>query len=197
MATGLSYYPPGMTVWHIIFESHGIVELELNMAKGCGWHGGSLEFLRKLPWLKAFRILDLTFPDVDPIHCLHNLKRLQIMTYCSTEIRFAAFPLEDCDLEWRPKADSLFECAMLKKLFVNRYKGNDVSGFGKLINLERLGILNSPVRDLLGLVPLSRLRKLRLNNLTKVESLRGLDALTNLEELDLRGGGANFVRWKN
>jgi len=95
--------------------------------------------------------------------------------------------LERCILEWRPKATSLFDCTTLKDVFVNRYKGKDLSGFGKLTKLESLAILNSPVRDLRGLITLKRLRRLRLNNLTKLASLVGLEELTNLEELDLRG----------
>jgi hypothetical protein len=65
-------------------------------------------------------------------------------------------------LEWRPKAASLFDCATLKKLFVNRYKGRDVSDFGRLVSLESLAILNAPIANLHGFKPLEELRSLRL-----------------------------------
>lgn len=73
----------------------GVVELELNQAKG--WGGDDLSFLAKLPALKLFEIFDFRIKDISPIHSLHNLKRLGVTTYCKTEIDFDAFPqLESC-----------------------------------------------------------------------------------------------------
>jgi hypothetical protein len=89
------------------------VELELNHAKG--WHGSDLSFLAEMPGLESFEIFDFKIKDIAPIHFLHNLKRFGITTYCSTEIKFSAFPrLESRGLEWRPKAASLFDCTTLK-----------------------------------------------------------------------------------
>ncbi len=167
-------------------KSRNVVELELNSAKG--WSGDDLEFLCHLPELQSFELLDLGFRNVGPIHFLHELRQLEVSTYCRTEIRFSEFPLlEVCVLEWRPKAKSLFECATLKNLFVNRYNGKDSSVFGNLTGLNRLGILNSPLRDLLGLEPLQELRRMRLGNMSRLDSLRGIDSLTSLEDLDLSG----------
>jgi Leucine-rich repeat (LRR) protein len=160
------------------------VELELNMAKG--WHGSDVSFLAEMPDLESFEIFDFKIKDIAPIHFLHNLRNLGITTYCSTEIKFSAFPrLESCGLEWRPKAASLFDCATLKKLFVNRYKGRDVSDFGRLVSLESLAILTAPIANLQGLSPLTRLRSLRLGNLRRLTSLGGIEHLANLEELEV------------
>jgi len=165
-------------------KSRGVIELELNQAKG--WRGNDLWFLADLPDLRSFEILDLNITDVEPIHCLHKLKRLGITTYCSTEIRFSEFPqLESCGLEWRAKATSLFDCLTLRDLFVNPYKGKDLSCFGRLTNLESLMILNAPVTNLIGLTVLRRLRRLRLGNLTRLASLSGMEGLADLEELDI------------
>jgi hypothetical protein len=91
---------------------HGIKELELN--RGKGWRGNGLLFLAKLPQLEALTIIDLKISSVDPIHLLPNLRALEITTYCQTEIRLSTFPqLEECILEWRPKATSLFDCKTL------------------------------------------------------------------------------------
>jgi len=163
---------------------NAVVELELNYAKG--WHGQSLSFLAELPSLKAFEIFDFNIPDIKEIHRLHNLRRLGVTTYCSTEIDFSAFPeLESCVLEWRPKAVSLFKCTTLKDLFVDRYKGKDVARFAQLVNLESLAILNAPVASLRGLSALTRLRSLRLALLRRLPSLAGIEGLANLEELDI------------
>jgi hypothetical protein len=150
-----------------------IVDLELNHGKG--WRGNDLSFLANLPQLQAFTIIDLSISSVDPIHFLPELRTLKVITYCRTEIRFSAFPgLEECALEWRPKARSLFDCATLRKLFVNRYKGKNVDLFAKLLNLESLAILNAPVENLSGISGLKKLRFLRLANLKRLMSLAGI-----------------------
>lgn len=161
-----------------------VVELELNDGKG--WRGRDLEFLDKLRQLESFKIIDLTISSVAPIHILRELRALEVTTYCQTEIKFSTFPrLEECALEWRPKASSLFDCTRLKKLFVNRYGGTDVAPFARLVNLESLAILNAPVENLHGLSALRRLRSLRLANLKRLKSLAGIEGLANLEELEI------------
>ena len=166
------------------FAEKGVVELELNIAKG--WRGADIEFLASLPFLKAFEIFNFGIKSIAPIHCLHELRRLGITTYCSTEIDFSAFPhLESCGLEWRPKASSLFRCTTLKRLFVNRFKGKDADPFANLVALESLGILNAPIANLLGLRFLTRLEKLRLGGLRRLGSLAGIEGLARLEELEI------------
>lgn len=176
-----SGWAPGMAKY---FASKGIVELELNQAKG--WNGRDLSFLPMLANLKLFEIFDFNIKDISPIHLLGDLKRLGITTYCPTEIRFSAFPLlESCGLEWRPKAESLFDCKTLTKLFVNRYEGKNVDPFSRLTLLESLAILNAPIENLHGLRGLKNLRSLRLANLKKLTSLEGMEGLSNLEELEV------------
>jgi hypothetical protein len=164
--------------------NNGITDLELNDGKG--WYGNDLSFLTNLQQLISFKIIDQKISSVDPIHFLFNLRALEITTYCKTEIKFLAFPkLEHCALEWRSKAASLFDCATLKKLFVNRYDGKDIVPFTRLVNLESLAILNAPVENLLGLSTLKKLRSLRLANLKRLTSLAGIEGLENLQELDI------------
>lgn len=167
-----------------LMGDNDVVEFELNDGKG--WRGKDLSFLEQLPHLRSLKILDLAMPSVAPIHCLHELCELEVITYCRTEIRFSEFPrLEHCALEWRPKASSLFDCTTLKTLFVDRYKGKNVDSFGRLVNLESLAILNGPVEDLHGLSTLKRLRSLRLAGLRRLKSLAGIEKLAGLEELDV------------
>jgi Leucine-rich repeat (LRR) protein len=168
-------------------KDHGIVELELNMAKG--WRGNDLSFLSELPHLQSFEILDLrpSIQNIEPIHFLHELRKLGISTYCSTEIQFSAFPkLEDCSLEWgKRKAQSLFDCKSLKKLFVNRYKGNDIEPFTRLTELESLTIYTAPIVSLQGIERLQKLRRLSIALFRKLASLTGIQGLTQLEELEI------------
>jgi hypothetical protein len=161
-----------------------IAQLELNHAKG--WVGNDLSFLSSLTQLRAFRMIDFKIPSVQPIHFLTNLRALQVSTYCKTKIDFSKFPqLEDCGLEWRPGANSLFDCNTLRRLVVSRYDGRDTESFGKLINLESLAILNAPIENLNGLSRLKNLRTLSLGNLKRLQSLAGTEKLDLLEELEI------------
>ncbi|WP_010584094.1 leucine-rich repeat domain-containing protein [Schlesneria paludicola] len=159
-----------------------IAELELN--HGNGWCGSDLAFLSRLPQLLAFSILDMRIESVEPIHVLHSLKKLGVLTYCKSEIRFSEFPeLETCSLEWREKASSLFDCVSLKKLFLDNYTGKDALKLGQLTKLKSLDLLSASVENIEGLRTLKSLYYLRLGNLKRLTSLRGLEALTELEEL--------------
>jgi hypothetical protein len=165
-------------------KSRKCAEIEFNDAKG--WKGNDLSFLSEFPNLKALKIIDFTIASVEPIHLLKELQALEIMTYCLTPIRFSSFPmLEDCGLEWRSGAESLFEQVKLRKLFVNSYKGKGAEAFGRLVNLENLAILNAPIENLNFLETLGKLRVLRLANLKKIHSLKGIERLVNLEELEI------------
>jgi hypothetical protein len=165
-------------------KNEAVVELELNHAK-C-WRGADLLFLQVLAQLRSFKIIDLRIGDISPIHSLHNLRSLHLMTYCKTAIQFSAFPqLERCGLEWRVGATSLFDCRTLKHLFVNSYDRSDVTPFARLSNLESLQILNAQVNSLRGLEPLVHLRSLRIANLKHLRSLAGIEQMAQLEKLEL------------
>ena len=179
----------------------GIVDLELNSAKG--WSGDTVTFLEELPKLASLRILDYRINSVQPVHFLTKLRSLEILTYCKTEVDFSFFPLlEDCSLEWRPRASSLFNCKTLRHLFLNRYNRKETRPFGNLSNLNSLTILAAPIENLSGLASLTKLITLRLGRLTKLRSLEGLEDLTTLEELEIntcRGIGSikEIARLKN
>jgi hypothetical protein len=166
-----------------LMDEH-VSELELNDAKG--WHGNDLGFLTTLRQLQALKIIDLKLQSIEPIHVLQSLRSLEVITYCASEIRFSMFPwLEDCGLEWRPRAASLFSCTTLKSLFLNGYDGKDTNPFGQLRKLESLALLNAPIEDLRGLAVLENLRSLRLANLGCLKSLAGVEKLIGLEELEI------------
>jgi Leucine-rich repeat (LRR) protein len=161
-----------------------IAELELNNGKG--WRGQNLSFLSNFPELLALKVIGRTAESVSPIHCLHNLRSLSLMTYCKTELRFSEFPnLIECAIEWRPKAMSLFDCISLKKLFVKGFRGSETWAFGRLQNLESLAILGSSIQGLKGLSKLGKLRSLRLGDMRKLQSLEGIENLRQLEKLEI------------
>lgn len=161
-----------------------IRELELNIGKG--WRGKSIEFLKELSQLQSLEIHDETLELIEPIHYLPNLAELELATYSDFPVDFHAFPkLENCGFEWIKGSDSLFDCKSLKGLGLNSYKKKSSEPFSNLVNLERLTLLNSPIENLNGIVKLVGLVYLSIANLGKVTSLIGIDALRDLEVLEI------------
>jgi hypothetical protein len=124
------------SAWHENYTSllldKGISELELNHAKG--WHGSNVDFLRSLPDLKSFTIIDFNvmLKSINAIHYQGTLKALNISTYCKTPIDFNFFPnLEKCALEWRNGSESLFNRISLNRLFLNNYNKNNSNSFSR------------------------------------------------------------------
>lgn len=160
--------------------------LELNDAKG--WKGGDLSFLSELPDLETLIIIDWGVKDISPISSLKNLRNLHVDTFCKTKIDFADFPhLEDCYLEWRRGAHSIFDCTTLKKLYINKYTTKTTAAFHKLSNLEALSLANGSVADLSDLKTLNRLTFLGLYNLRRLTSLSGIEPLVKLTTLEIYG----------
>jgi len=160
----------------------GVRELELNQAKG--WQGDDLDFLRLFPDLMGLTIMDHVIGSDSAIHQLHQLRKLKLSTYCKTPVDFAAFPLlTDCALEWRAGSESLFDCANLKRLFINRLSKRAFDGIARLDNLEWLTLLGGPMRDLTGIEGLKQLNFLRLGDLRSLQVIDPIEGLANLEGL--------------
>jgi hypothetical protein len=167
-------------------RERGLLELELNYAKG--FVGKDLSFLKDLTGLQVLLLTHRTIEDVSPVQHLRELRVLELNTYCKTAIDFTRFPaLEECALEWRAGAASLFSAAALTKLFVNGYTGQRADKFARLSALRSLALANSALRALDGLGELPRLNFLGLYNLKKLKSLDGVERLTSLEHLEVNG----------
>lgn len=162
----------------------GIKEVELNYAKG--WSGHDYSFLRELPDLAAVEITDWNTRDIGAVNNLATLRRLKVFTYCRTEIRFSQLPLlEECSLEWRPKASSLFEHTRLKKLFINKYPAKTLTAFSKMTDLRSLSLASPKIETLNGIGALSELSFLGVYVARRLGTLNGIEALTNLVQLEV------------
>lgn len=181
-----------------------IAELELNYAKG--WKGGDLEFLPDLTFLRSLELTDWNIAGVQPIHSLRSLLRLQVSTYCKTEIDFRCFPeLQDLTLEWRPKAQSVFGCTTLERIFLNKYTGSSLKPLLALPRLKHLAVASPRITEIgpsagsilefLGIYGAKRLESLKdVEKLTKLNALEVNDcrALSNIEPLRRLGGLASI-----
>ncbi len=174
--------------WHNslveVLLKRDICELELNTGKG--WRGKSIEFLKEFPELKSLIVLHQSLDAIKPIQYLHKLVHLHLETYSDIPVDFNAFPnLTDCWFEWIKGSDSLFDCTGLTILGINNYKKKSSKPFTKLVNLEKLTLLNSSIEDLDEVFGLTNLTYLRLANLRRITSVNGIQNLRNLKELEI------------
>lgn len=167
------------------WRARGARELELNYAKG--WQRGDLSFLSELPELHALLLTDWNLEDSSVVNELAELRYLKLSTYCETEIRFDRLPkLEVCSLEWRPKAQSLFEHRGIKKLFVNRLlAGGDFRPLADMTSLRALTLYTPRLSSMDGIESLSGLEFLEIARSRTLSSLSGLEALRNLTWMEV------------
>jgi hypothetical protein len=181
----MSLFAPWSVSIETTIKAKNIVELELNYAKG--WKAGTpLSFLKTIPHLLGFQIIDHQIEDVLEVHSLRNLIGLDINTDCYTEIDFSCFPqLEEVAIEWREGASSLYDCTTLKHVFINNCSAKSLEVFRKLGRLEYLS-LKSPRLEMIGKAPTLRsLSFLGIYNAGKLSSLAGVEQFPNLEMLEI------------
>lgn len=165
-------------------EQEQIKELELNYAKG--WQGDDYSFLSELEQLAALDITDWNAEDVSSVNQLGQLRYLKIFTYCKTELRFEGLPLlENCRLEWRSKARSLFQHRGLKKLFLSKYTGKDLTAFSGMKGLASLALAAPKIESLDGAQALKGLTFFGVYKTRSLASLEGIEALGNLRQLEV------------
>src|SRR4051812_30472725 len=70
--------------------ANDVVELELNYANG--WIGDDISFLRELPCLLSFFIIDIDLSSLEPLHALHELRCLKVTARRKMELRLNEFP---------------------------------------------------------------------------------------------------------
>ncbi len=161
-----------------------ITELELNYSKG--WVTDDYCFLRQLPELSGLELTDWNATDVDAINDLRSLRRVKVFTYCKTELRFSGLPLlEDCSLEWRSKASSLFAHRGLRKVFINKCPLKDLRAISTMTSLESLSLASPKLETLQGIEALTALTFLGLYVARRLTSVDGVEAVPNLVQLEV------------
>ena len=150
-------------------------------------HPETLEPLRGLEGLLSVIVHDYVHSwhyDYSFIHSLSMLRHLAVYTTDRKEIDFSCFPvLESAALFWRPKANSLFNSIGLKRLFLGKYTGKNVSELYALQKLEYLRLNTGSIKTLEGLANLHNIRELMLMQLTKLEDIQELRQLKKIEYL--------------
>jgi hypothetical protein len=171
---------------------NGIVELELNWAKG---FRGGLNLLEEFGGLLALEICDYTIEDITVIHRLKDIKgikELNIRTYCKTPIDFSGFEnLRRLSVFWRKGIIGLDRLKNLKSLFLYKYNppSGDLSQLARIESLEELSLKVPNIKSIGDIRTLKNLKSLGIYAATKLENIEGVKLLPNLNTLEIEGCG--------
>lgn len=168
-----------------LMQREGIAELSINYARG--FSGGSVEFLRDIPFLRGLHFIAYAVKNIAAIQSLTELRSLYLASRGDqTAIDLAQLSsLEDLFIEWCPSAQSLFQLRTLKRLGILEYPKKATTDFAGLTGLKKLWISDSPVEDLSGIWRLNGLQRLEVYLLRHLSDIEGIQQLNQLERLDI------------
>lgn len=167
-----------------MMKDNRLFGLMINYARG--WSGDDIDFVKELPFLRELIIIDWNIDNVSPVEYLHELRAIQISTYCKTPLDFSNFPhLEDCGLRWRKGADSVFERDSLRRLFLSAYDGEHSAPFSGLRRLSSLAIAEGKLTEIESLASLVDLAFVGLYHLPRLQSLHGVETSKKLVDLEV------------
>jgi hypothetical protein len=148
---------------------------------------GDIELLKTANAIRSVTINDYSWDfDYSAIHSLTTLEHLSVYTTDKKEIDYARFPhIKSTALFWRPKAESLFKCRSLERLFLGKFKDLDLSRLSGLVNLKHLRLNTGAVQTLHGIEHLVHLEELLLMQVTKLRSIEGVASLPRLRSLHI------------
>ena len=164
----------------------GIASLELNVAKG--WRASNLEFLDLFRHIRSLELTQDILPDDSAILQMHQLVSLSLGSAARNRLDLAAFPkLEELRVEGYRRLSNVKSCARLRLLYAFRTGPSVLDDVRSLPALTDLTINTSPISSVDTNEKAPPLRRLSLYNLPKLDSLRGISNLTQLEELNIEG----------
>src|SRR3989339_771511 len=117
-------------------------------------------------YLEGLEIVGATNKNYHFVNQMINLKYLNLQVYSDDEIDLNNFVhLENCIIQWQKTIKNLFYCLSLKSLSMS-YDKKDLDKFSNLVNLENL-------------------KKIVLNNLNDIDSIKPLVGATSLEDIEI------------
>ena len=147
----------------------------------------TLDFFKYIPNIEALYLLqdDLNIP------CIEFLENLKILRMNNGKGILDLSKFKNLGILGFTHGKNIMNVSLCKKLFwiwIDKYKKDDLYELRDLLELQYLNLYQSSIVSLTGIENLRELRFIRLDNMPKLESLRGLTQnLTCLQSLDIYG----------
>jgi hypothetical protein len=161
---------------------------EVVINDGRGWRGRKVDFLAKLPWLRAVTLLSIVVPieDDSAVFELRNLVGMHLSTYSKATADFGTMPLlEDLAFIWRKSTIGLPSLTRLRSLCLVKYGRHNLEELAGMQDLETLQLLGGSLRTIHDIGSLGALRKVRLGDLRRLDSLNGIENAKQLVSLTI------------
>lgn len=164
-----------------LMQSENITHLEINANF---YLKNDLSFIDKFKFIEGLTVISQKIKDLSPIQYLVDLKILNIDYKAHGNLDFSSFEkLEECFFVWGLKgSESIYEATSLKKLRIDRYSNPEIPMVSNLIKLTALSLYHSNIINLLGI---SNLHKLKQLDLTGSKHLSDLELIVNLSQLEI------------
>ena len=156
--------------------------------QGEGWDGGDCSFLSEMPSLKCVHILAANLTGLSALEQLPNLEKVSLNGPTKEKIDFTKITnLEDAFLSWKKGYQSIFDCANLKRLYIDSIKINSIENFASIKSIASLTIGNCPISDISFLEDAASIETLALLNCRMLEDFSPISSCTTLKRLDVSG----------
>lgn len=144
-----------------------------------------MDFLQFLPNVTKVWIISPMVKDINGLRHLSNLRSLAIdRPTCRMDVLGELGSLDDLYIDdWRPGAKSIFRLKGLVKVGIQKFGCSSLQDMSDWMALKELWINAGRLEDLRG-IPVT-IKKLRLSNLRKLQSLLPLSTCSQLEDLRL------------
>ena len=159
--------------------------LHLNTTKG--WDGNSLDFLKRINFLRSIKIISSKEIDLEVIESLKTLEKLSIIAPYRGKLNLSSLPnLTHLSIHWSNKISGLGNCHALRELFIERPSKTAILEVSKVAaHLLRLDISTTKIPPIPEILRSASMRFLRFRNVTFLDGLRGIERLPNLVSLEI------------
>jgi len=158
-----------------------------------GWREENYSFLEELSdfGLEGLGINTYEKIDLSPVQDLKDLKKLSFnQGYYRNCPDFSEFKNLKClQFDYQPTAKSLFECVNLSTLYVGRYPYPDLTPLKNMVKIKNLQIRGRKLETLVGIEALNNLEYLEIHYANKLEFLENIHLCPNLSAVVLYGCG--------
>ncbi|MCG9754331.1 hypothetical protein L1D40_03705 [Shewanella insulae] len=158
----------------------------LRLTDSFGFKGHDLSFLSKLSFLRSLEIYCWEAKGLKVIESLPQLEILGLQYKSTQKIDLSAFSkLRVALITWSKGLGSLLELASLEKLNIQNYPHNNLEPITSMVNLKQLYLTSRKLESLKGIEELGNLEVLDLYNCPFLVSMAGTEKCPRLNIIEV------------
>jgi len=158
----------------------------LRLTDSFGFKGQDISFLSKLGFLRSLELYCWNAKGIKVIESLSQLEVIGLQYKSVQKIDLSAFSkLRVALVTWSKGLGSLLDVSSLEKLNIQNYPHNDLKPISSIHGLKQLYLTSRKLESLNGVEQLSELEKLNLYNCPNLASLAGTESCGHLNTIEI------------